>query len=78
NLAFFIVMLSQRLLMTLKPHWPDVSILDLKSFFRGYRYADEILKYLLEKPDPIVSASIFSNIVNLGAIHPLPASKDPL
>ncbi|MEM9218533.1 MAG: transposase, partial [Cyanobacteria bacterium P01_F01_bin.150] len=46
NLAFFIVMLSQRLLMTLKPHWPDVSILDLKSFFRGYRYADEILKYL--------------------------------
>lgn len=78
NLAFFMVMLSQRLLMQLKPHWPDVSILDLKAFFRGYRYADELLKYLPEKLDPILSASIFSNIVNLGAIHPFPASDDPL
>ena len=78
NLAVFIVMLSQRLLMYLKPHWPDVSILDLKAFWRGYRYADELLKYLPEKPNPIVLASIFSNIVNLSAIHPFPASNDPL
>ena len=78
NLAVFIVMLSQRLLMYLKPHWPDVSILDLKAFWRGYRYADEVLKYLPEKPNPIVLASIFSNIVNLSAIHPFPASNDPL
>lgn len=78
NLAFFMVMLSKRLLMQLKPHWPDVSILDLKAFFRGYRYADELLKYLPEKLDPILSASIFSNIVNLGAIHPFPESDDPL
>ncbi len=78
NLAFFIVMLSQRLLMHLKPHWPEVSILDLKAWFRGYRYADELLKYLPQKPDPILSASIFSNIVNLGAIHPFPGSDDPL
>ena len=78
NLAFFMVMLSQRLLIQLKSHWPDVSILDLKAFFRGYRYADEILKYLPEKLDPILSTSIFSNIVNLGAIHLFPASDDPL
>jgi putative transposase len=78
NLAFFIVMLSQRLLMQLKSRWPEVSILDLKAFFRGYRYAEEVLKYLPEKLDPILSAPIFSNIVNLGAIHPFPASDDPL
>lgn len=78
NLAFFMVMLSQRLLIQLHSHWPDVSILDLKAFFRGYRYAEEILKYLPEKLDPILSASIFSNIVNLGAIHPFPSSDDPL
>ena len=78
NLAFFLVMLSQRLLMSLKPHWPDVSILDLKAFWRGYRYAEEVLKFLPQKLDPILSASIFSNIVHLGAIHPLPTSDDPL
>ena len=69
NLSFFMVNLSYALLQPLREQNPDYSVLDLKSQFRGYRYACETIKMLPEKPDAILLAEIFQQIARLGAIH---------
>lgn len=71
NLAFFMVNVSQALLRPFRQHQPDFSILDLKSHYRGYRYAREAIKMLPQKPDANLLARIFVQIAQLGAIHPL-------
>ncbi len=71
NLAFFMVNVSQALLRPFRQHQPDYSILDLKSQYRGYRYAREAIKMLPQKPDANILAHIFEQIAQLGAIHPL-------
>jgi DDE superfamily endonuclease len=71
NLAFFLVNVSQALLQPFRQNQPDYSILDLKSHFRGCRYASETIKMLPQKPDAILLAHIFEQIARLGAIHPL-------
>jgi hypothetical protein len=71
NLAFFMVNFSQALLQPFRQQNPEYSILDLKSHYRGYRYASEVIKMLPEKPDAILLADIFQKIAHLGAIHPL-------
>ena len=77
NLSFLMVNFSHALLEPLREHNPDYSILDLKSHYRGYRYATETIKMLPEKPDAILLAEIFQHIARLGAIHPafLPVSS---
>jgi hypothetical protein len=70
NLSFFMVNFSYALLQPFRQQNPDFSILDLKSHYRGYRYASEIIKMLPEKPDAILLADIFLHIARLGAIHP--------
>jgi len=70
NLAFFMVNFSFALLQPFRQQNPDYSILDLKSHYRGYRYASETIKMLLKKPDAILLADIFQQIARLGAIHP--------
>ena len=70
NLAFFMVNISQALLQPFRQTQPDFSILDLKSHYRGYRYATETIKMLPQKPDAILLANIFQRIAHLGAIHP--------
>jgi putative transposase len=71
NLAFFMVNVSQALLRPFRQHQPDYSILDLKSQYRGYRYAREAIKMLPQKPDANILAHIFEQIAQLGAIQPL-------
>ncbi len=71
NLAFFMVNVSQALLQPFRKNQPDYSILDLKSHFRGCRYASETIKMLPQKPDANLLAHIFEQIARLGAIHPL-------
>jgi putative transposase len=70
NLAFFMVNVSQVLLFDFRQFNPDFSITDLKAMFRGYKYVDETIKLLPEKPDPILLANIFHRVTNLGRIHP--------
>lgn len=72
NLSLLMVNLSHRLLREAQRDWPECSILDLKAWFRGYAYVHQVLKLLPEKLDPIFSASIFTKVANLGAIHPMP------
>jgi hypothetical protein len=71
NLALFMVNFSAALLHPFRQHHSDYSILDLKSHYRGYRYASETIKMLPEKPDAILLADIFQHLAQLGAIHPL-------
>ena len=69
NLSFFMVNLSFALLQPFREKQPEYSILDLKSHYRGCRYAFETIKMLREKPDAILLADIFQQIARLGAIH---------
>jgi putative transposase len=70
NLSFFMVNFSSALLLPFQQQNPDFSVLDLKSHYRGWRYASETIKMLPEKPDAILLADIFLKIARLGAIHP--------
>lgn len=54
NLSFFMVNLSQMLMCNFRQSDPDSGVLDLKSYYRGCRYATELLKMLPEKPDDIL------------------------
>jgi putative transposase len=56
---------------SLRQQNPDYSVLDLKSYYRGCRYANETIKMLPEKPDAILLAEIFQQIARMGAIHPV-------
>ena len=69
NLSFFMVNLSYALLLPFREQQPAYSILDLKSHYRGCRYAFETIKMLPQKPDAILLADIFQQIARLGAIH---------
>jgi hypothetical protein len=71
NLSLFMVNASYALLQPFREQIPDYSVLDLKSHYRGLRYARETIKMLPQKPDAILLANIFQQIARLGAIHPL-------
>jgi putative transposase len=70
SLAFFMVNLSYCLLKAFRLNHPQVSILDLKSDARGYRYAAEIINLLPQKPPPGFCAQVLNHLSNLGRIHP--------
>ena len=71
NLSFFMVNFSSVLLKRYREHNPEFSILDLKSHYRGCRYASETIKLLPQKPDGILLAKIFQQIARLGMVHPV-------
>jgi hypothetical protein len=69
NLSFFMVNFSHVLLQAHRKKNQNFSVLDLKSYYRGYRYTSETIKMLPQKPDAILLANIFQQIARLGAIH---------
>ena len=69
NLSLFMVNLSQLLMCDFRKTNPDFGVLDLKSYYRGCRYAIELLKILPKKPDAILIAQLFRNVAALGGIH---------
>lgn len=69
NLAFFMVNLSHVLINDVRPHNAEFSVQDLKAYFRGSKYVDEILKLFPEKPDPILIQQIFKEITTIGKIN---------
>ena len=71
NLAFFMVNFSHRLLRDFRrDKHPHFSILDLKACYRAFKYVDEVIKLLPQKPEPILISRILTQVANLGAIHP--------
>jgi putative transposase len=71
NLSFFMVNFSSVLLRRYRENNPEFSVLDLKSHYRGCRYACETIKLLPQKPDGILLAQIFEQIARLGMVHPV-------
>jgi len=71
NLSFFMVNFSSVLLRRYRENNPEFSVLDLKSHYRGCRYAAETIKLLPQKPDGILLAEIFEQIARLGMVHPV-------
>jgi putative transposase len=71
NLSFFMVNFSSVLLQQYRENNPEFSVLDLKSHYRGCRYASETIKLLPQKPDGILLAEIFEHIARLGMVHPV-------
>jgi putative transposase len=69
NLAFFMVNLSHYLLRQMRQDDPDAGILDLKTLFRGRRYAIETLNLLPEPPSSFISSQIVRIVAALGSIH---------
>ena len=65
----FMVNVVQVLLRPFRRDHADFGVLDLKAFFRGHKYVDEILKCLPENPEPIVMEQIVGQITRLGSIH---------
>ena len=73
NLSFFMVNLSYRLLQDFRQDkHPHFSILDLKALYRAFKYVEEVIKLLPQKPEPILISHILAQVANLGAIHPFP------
>jgi len=69
NLSLLMVNLSQVLMCDFRQTDPDFGVLDLKSYYRGCKYATEMLKILPQKPDDILVAQLFQKIASLGSIH---------
>ena len=69
NLSLFMVNLSSYLLQQMRQADPDVGILDLKTAFRGRRYAIETLNLLPEPPTSFISNQIVHIVATLGSIH---------
>ena len=69
NLSLFMVNLSNRLMCDFQQTDPNFGALDLKSYYRGCKYATEMLKMLPQKPDDILVAKLFMKVTSLGNIH---------
>jgi IS4 transposase len=77
NLSFFMVNLSHHLLADFRQHNPDSGIIDLKAYYRGFRYVREMLKMLPEVPEPILLTQIFAKLTSLGRIHNVSTGAEP-
>jgi len=69
NLSLFMVNVAYRLRTDLQPRDPDYSVLDLKADCRGYKYVEETIKLLPEKPEPVLLGQILHKVAGLGRIH---------
>jgi putative transposase len=69
NLSLFMVNVAYRLCTDVRQRAPDYSVLDLKADWRGYKYVEETIQMLPEKPEPILFAKILNQVAGLGRIH---------
>ena len=69
NLSLFMVNLSSHLLCSLRTRYSGAGIQDLKSWYRGQRYASAMLKMLPERPDAIICSQLVEQVCRLGFIH---------
>lgn len=71
NLALFMVDVSQVLMCQYRQDDPNFSVLDLKAYYRGYRYVTETIQMLPQKPDVNLVSQLFHKVAALGRIHPV-------
>lgn len=78
NLALFMVTVAAALVANQPVDDPPISILDLKTEYRGQKYIDVLLKLLPEKPDLVLFTELMRTVTSLGRIHPRqPATSPP-
>jgi hypothetical protein len=77
NLALFMVNVSQVLMCQYRQEDPNFSILDLKAYYRGYRYVTETIQMLPQKPDENLVSQLFHKVAALGRIHPVKVPVSP-
>ena len=75
QLFLFMLNVSQLFINKFRGSDPDFSVLDLKAYFRGCKYATELIKMLPQKPDAIFVSRLFQRIAILGSIH---TAKSPV
>jgi putative transposase len=74
NLSLFMVNVAHLLLRDFRQKDSTVNVLDLKAYYRGHKYVAETIKWLPQKPEPILLAQIFEKVSCLGWVHdPLPS-----
>ena len=69
NLAMFMVNASQALIRPMRRNWPELSVNDLKTWFRSRKYVIETLKLLPEMPEPIFIDQAIAQVAELGRIN---------
>jgi putative transposase len=69
NLSLFMVNVAYCLRADSHAREPDHSVLDLNADYRGYKYVEETIKMLPEKPEPVLLAKILNQVAGLGRIH---------
>jgi putative transposase len=69
NLALFMVNVSQALMRPMRAQWPELSVNDLKTWFRSRKYVVETLKLLPEMPEADFIDQAIAQIAQLGWIN---------
>src|SRR5262245_27665464 len=69
NLSLFMVNVAYCLRTANHPQDAEYSVLDLKADCRGYKYVEETIKLLPEKPEPVLLRQILHKVTGLGRIH---------
>jgi putative transposase len=71
NLAMFMFMVnvSQALMRPMRSQWPELSVNDLKTWFRSRKYVVETLKLLPEMPEAIFIDQAIAQVAQLGRIN---------
>jgi hypothetical protein len=69
NLAMFMVNVSQALMRPMRAQWPELSVNDLKTWFRSRKYVVETLKLLPEMPEAIFIDQVIAQVAQLGRIN---------
>jgi DDE superfamily endonuclease len=69
NLSLFMVNVAYCLQADGRQRDPAYSVLDLKADCRAYKYVDETIKMLPEKPEPVLLEQIRNKVACLGRIH---------
>src|SRR5215510_1131104 len=69
NLSLFMVNVAYRLRADIHVRDSHYSVLDLKADWRGYKYVEETIKMLPEKPEPVLLRQILHKVAGLGRIH---------
>jgi hypothetical protein len=69
NLAMFMVNVSQALMRPMRAQWPELSVNDLKTWFRSRKYVVETLKLLPEMPEAIFIDEAIAQVAQLGRIN---------
>lgn len=69
NLAMFMVNVSQALIRPMRLQGPELSVNDLKTWFRSRKYVVETLKLLPEKPEAIFIDQAIAHVAQLGRIN---------